>query len=577
MAAAGYDLTKGDTWVLNELTSAVRRGTGNARVNIREFLRGLYEGDGTQPARGAVFVIGVGQRTSDVSLYQTNLQNWFADSAFWADMSTYVSDWSQEVYGDVRNYAVPGVPTSVRRDYLNDYLQHELVLAGVGPPTIETARSYLQTAFSPLANAAWERETGYGWTMVPSEQMAAYVSAQVHALRYFSAASGQAQDHWGFAWAPRNGTGMPAGDFAARTGLVLDRLAAAVRDSAETPDPADPGSAACGPPGQNTWCVGDLEGARLNEAWKSFRAWTQSVLAFATPAQTIPAGTPSAAMSLALVTSSGLAVTTPTPLVVTLSSSSSTGVFSSSPAGPWSSTLSLTIAPGTGTSTGFYYQDTRAGSHVLTASAAGATSGTQTVTVTPGPVAAVAVTPASATVRARASRQFTAAGRDAYGNAVSASAAWSLNPARLGTIAPRTGAATTLTAGRALGTGTVTAAIASESGTISATASVSVTPGRLRIGWIKYRSRGKTVLVNVRAVDAAGQSVSRALISVLVRRDGRRHFSARAVTGAGGRTFHRIPAPRGGCFTTTIRRVTAAGFTWDGRTPRNRFCRPRSR
>ena len=172
MAAAGFDVAQGDTWVFNELTTAVRRGTGNARANVREFLRGLYEGDGSRPTRGAVFVIGFGQRSSDVSLYQTNLQNWLADSAFWTDMNTYVSDWTQEAYGDVRSWAVPGAPTSVRRDSLNDYLQHKLVLAGAGPPEIETARAYLRATYSPLANAAWERDTGYGWTMVSAQQMA---------------------------------------------------------------------------------------------------------------------------------------------------------------------------------------------------------------------------------------------------------------------------------------------------------------------------------------------------------------------------------------------------------------------
>jgi hypothetical protein len=198
------------------------------------------------------------------------------------------------------------------------------------------------------------------------------------------------------------------------------------------------------------------------------------------------------------------------------------------------------------------------------------------VTVTPGPITAVTITPTSATVRARASHRFEAAGTDSYGNPVQAVAAWSLGPPSLGTIAPRTGPATTFTAGRTLGSGTVTAAATSETGTISAAASVTVTPGRLRIGWIKYRRQKKTVVVNVRAVDAAGHSVSRAVVSVLVRRDGRRYLSARAVTGAGGRTFHRVPAPRGGCFTTTIRRVSAAGFVWDGRTPRNRFCKQNS-
>jgi hypothetical protein len=573
MAAAGYDVSAGDTWALNEVSSAVRRGTGEARANLRAFLRGLYEGDGRQPTPGAVFVIGVGQQASDVSLYQANLQNWFADSAFWADMTSYVSDWSQEVYGDVRKYAVPAVPMSVRRDYLNDYLQHKLVLAGVGPPTIETARSYLRTAFSPLANAAWEQESGYGWTMVPAEQMAGYVSAQIHALRFFSTTSGQPQDHWGFAWAPRNASGIPAGDFAAQSGLVLDRLAAGVRDSGQTLDPADPGSAACGPPGQNVWCVGELEDARLTEAWKSFRGWTQPVLAFGTTAQTIRAGSPSAAMSLALVTSSGSAATTPNPLAVTLSSSSPEGAFSTSPAGPWSSTLSLTLAAGTGASASFYYRQTRTGTNILTASAAGVTSGTQTVTITPGPIAAVTITRASATVRARASQQFAAAGTDSYGNRVQVAAAWSLIPPTLGTITPRTGTATTFRAGRTLGTGTVTAAIASETAPISGAARVKVTPGLLRIRSISYRSRKNDVLVTATAIDAAGKPVSRAIVSVLVRRDGRRYFSGRAAAGAAGRTVYRVPARRSGCFTTTITRVSAAGFAWHGRTPRNRFCK----
>ncbi len=576
MAAAGFDVTSGDTWVLNELTSAVRRGTGNARANVRELLRGLYEGSG-QPTRGAVFVIGVGQRTTDVSLLQTNLQNWFADSAFWADMTTYVSDWSQEVYGDVRSYAVPGVPLEVRRDYLNDYLQHELVLARVGPPTIEPARSFLQATFSPLANAAWERETGYGWTMVPPEQMAAYVSGQVHALRYFSATSGQPQDRWGFAWAPRNGSGLSVSEFTEQSGLVLDRLAAAVRDSAESLDPANPGHAACGPPGQNISCVVDVEGARLNEAWKSFRTWTQPVLAFATPAQTIAAGTPSAAMSLALVSSSGLAVTTAVDLTVTLSSSAPTGAFATSAAGPWTPTLPLTIPARTRTTAAFYYRDTVAGSPVLTASAPGATSGTQTVTVTPGLLVALSLRPASVTVPVRRSQRFAVAGRDAFGNVFPVSATWSVTRSTIGKLSPRAGGATTFTALRTLGQGTVSAAVVTQTGTFSAAAEVRVTPGRLRVKTISYRARKLTLFVTVNVVDASGNPISGARISAVVRRDGRRYASGRARTGAAGRTVYRLPAPRlGDCLATTIRNVSAAGFVWSGQTPRNRYCRPRS-
>ena len=76
MAAAGYDVAAGDTWALNELSSAVRQGTGNARANMRAFLNGLYDGDGTLPtARGTVFVAGIGQGTTDLSLYQARLQD----------------------------------------------------------------------------------------------------------------------------------------------------------------------------------------------------------------------------------------------------------------------------------------------------------------------------------------------------------------------------------------------------------------------------------------------------------------------------------------------------------------------
>ena len=256
MAAAGFDVAQGDTWVFNELTTAVRRGTANARANVREFLRGLYEGDGTRPTRGAVFVIGFGQRSTDVSLYQTNLQNWLADSAFWTDMNTYVSDWTQEAYGDVRSWAVPGVPTSVRRDSLNDYLQHKLVLVGAGPPEIETARSYLQATYSPLANAA-----GAGHRL-RLDDGGSPADGRIR-LRAVHAPRHQCDDRavsgsLGIRVGARNAAGIPAAEFAAQTGLVLDRLAAAVRDSGRTPDPADPGSAACGPPGQNVWCVGDL-------------------------------------------------------------------------------------------------------------------------------------------------------------------------------------------------------------------------------------------------------------------------------------------------------------------------------
>jgi hypothetical protein len=270
-------------------------------------------------------------------------------------------------------------------------------------------------------------------------------------------------------------------------------------------------------------------------------------------------------------------VTTRAPLAVTVSSSSPQGTLSTSPSGPWSPTLSLTIAAGTGTSGAFYYLDTRAGAQTLTASATGATSGTQIVTVTPGPVVSLAVTPATGTVRVRTTLQFASSGIDSFGNRFPVSATWSLTPRTLGTLAPSAGGMTTFTAARVLGRGTLTAAVGTETGTISAAAKVTVTPAGLSIAVLRLQKRNGAVFVGVLAVDAAGKSISRAHVFVVVRRDGRRYFSRLVTTGAAGRVSFRVPARRGGCFMATVTRVSAAGFKWDGRTPHDRLCLLRSR
>jgi hypothetical protein len=467
---------------------------------------------------------------------------------------------------------VPGAPISTRRDYLNDYLEHELVLAGVGPPAIDPARAFLQSAYSPLANAAWQWDTGYGWTMVAVDQMQAFVSAQTYSLRSFSASTGQPQDHWGFAWQPRNASGLSSGEFASQSGAVLDRLGAAIRDSGQTSDPNDPGSGACGPPGQNISCGGDLPGAAFTEAWKSFRTWTQPVLVFTTAPQTTPAGTPSAAMTLALQTSSGTLQTASSPIAVTLSSSSPQGQFATDPAGPWSSTLTLTIQVGSNAAGPFYYRDTRAGSPVLTAAAFGITSGTQTETVVPGPVVGVSIKPTSVTVAARASQTFTAAGVDSFGNAVPVTAAWSVTLPSLGSVAPRSGPTTTFTAGGVAGTGSVTATVAGATGALSATATVTVKPGRISIASIRYGIGRTAILVTARVVNSSGRPVAGALVSVLVRRRGYRYFTARMRTAPTGRAIYRL-RPRPGCYRTTVTRASAPGYTWHPGTPPNRFCK----
>ena len=157
---------------------------------------------------------------------------------------------------------------------------------------------------------------------------------------------------------------------------------------------------------------------------------------------------------------------------------------------------------------------------------------------------------------------------DAFGNPAAASVTWKVAPAALGTIAPTTGGAATFTAGRLLGTGTITAV----SGTFSATASVTVVRGTLRIRSISFAPGRRSLRIVVTAVDGAKRPVSAASVRAVVKLGGKRHALAHGRTGSGGKTMLRAPLGRG-CFTVAITRATAAGFSWDGRTPRNRFCR----
>ena len=271
MAAAGYDVARGDTWALNEFPSSVRRGLGTAREDARAFVTGLYEGDG-RPVQGAVFVIGVMHGTRDASLYKSTLRTWLADSPFWLDMSRTVRFWAQEVYGDARRWGVPGAAPTVRRDYLNDFLQHSAHLGSVAPGAYGAASAFLAQAHTPIANAGWQWPAGLGWTMVTGDQMRHFVSAQTYALRNF-AAKRPGPDRFGFAWAPNNEMGLSNAEFVSQTGQLLDRLGAALSESGGDA-PFDPGIHACASSGLD-WCHADVAGAWFTDAWRIFSAWSE--------------------------------------------------------------------------------------------------------------------------------------------------------------------------------------------------------------------------------------------------------------------------------------------------------------
>ena len=122
---------------------------------------------------------------------------------------------------------------------------------------------------------------------------------------------------------------------------------------------------------------------------------------------------------------------------------------------------------------GLFTAGTVAGTYANTvqASSAGIT-GTATVTVTPGPLASITVTPNPQTLAVGGTQAYTAVGKDANGNVVAITPAWSV-AAGGGAIT----AAGVFTAGNTPGTFTNT--VTATSGSISGTATVTVTAGAL--------------------------------------------------------------------------------------------------
>jgi len=186
-------------------------------------------------------------------------------------------------------------------------------------------------------------------------------------------------------------------------------------------------------------------------------------LSFSSGPQALTAGSPSGATALQLSQPAS------SPLSVTVTSSSSAGRFAASTSGPWSTSISLPVAAGGPATAGFFYEDTAAGSPVLTATASGYTNATQTEGVAAAALSTIAVSPGSLTLKTGSRATLRATGADAYGNPVAVSPAWSVSPA-LGTFSPGTGGQTTFQA-RTAGSGTITAT----AGSVAGTASVSVT------------------------------------------------------------------------------------------------------
>lgn len=263
-----------EEWALNELPSSIRRNDGMSRVNVLEFLRGLYDGPGgVDPQPGLVFTIGVAQLTSPTSVYHNALKGWLQDQLWWSSAGRYVKYFTQEVYADSRFWGVDA-PRNTRAQYLNDYLQHLLELARAGGDLTSAAREVLERTYASLGNGAWSyaAASGFGDTQLSAEQMASFISEQVYAVRHYAGSHtrGAPTGRFGIAWAPRN-NGLPNAQFQSDTAMLLRRLASAVHESYANGAGSPMG--ACGPPGGHEWCGATVDGAAFSDLWNPFSSW----------------------------------------------------------------------------------------------------------------------------------------------------------------------------------------------------------------------------------------------------------------------------------------------------------------
>ena len=233
--------------------------------------------------------------------------------------------------------------------------------------------------------------------MVPAEQMAAYISAQVDALRYFSRRDRAAARPLGLRLGAEQhdrcpGRRLRGADRAApRPARGRDPRLGQRRSIPRTTE-----TGACGP--GETLCARRSSRTRgTTRPGGRFRTWSQSTLAIgACCRQHWSQGSPSSLRQLSVAGRAARGRSQSR-----CARASAAGTFStSSRAGPWTPTLTLTVAPGA-VAMLLLPRHARRTARRCQASAPGTTQATRDVTIVAGPATRVTVTPASREIRAR--------------------------------------------------------------------------------------------------------------------------------------------------------------------------------
>lgn len=266
MDAAGYNITRGDTWLVNALPSTVRTDA-TVRTNVKDLVRGLYTGaPGSAGLGGAVLVTNMGHETTSLTTYKTNMRAWLTDAAFFTELDKYVRFFGQEAYTSATRVCVASATVAGRAERVNDFVMHpgRHAYSYLSPASsVASTRIFFDASYFPMMSAFWKSAGPYGDTSVSLDAMKHHVSLQVYAARLWLETHTYPDGRLGFAWDESAGTASERVELATR-------LAQSIRDAyaaGATPPRA------CSPTGAFTWCDCSVTGAAFNDGWKTFSSW----------------------------------------------------------------------------------------------------------------------------------------------------------------------------------------------------------------------------------------------------------------------------------------------------------------
>jgi hypothetical protein len=272
MKAAGYEISRGDTWGLNEFGTTFRYRAAT-RTNARNAMRGLFYGPrGYARASGIPFLVAIGQGLRNFRVYKPRLRTMTSATTFWNSVKPYVRFWGQEAYADCHVSCVArrnGVPYSppTRAQYVNSFLFHPARFSYAGGAASSGARTFYVSSdwggrYFPLLTA-YCCHPKYGNTdgLNPT-QMKGLVSLQVYSVRRWAETHPYSKGRIGVAW------NNAAPDVAALAQRTARAIQAAYQPGGTALDACREGADA------DYWCTRVVSGSRFNPCWGTFTRWS---------------------------------------------------------------------------------------------------------------------------------------------------------------------------------------------------------------------------------------------------------------------------------------------------------------